>query len=95
MNKQTAQEIVDMVYENPPRKMDAIKILRMETSLGLYDAKMMLLNPNNTKESLFAELCNNFVDDKKDLLRRAIEERVRLEKYIAQLEMEILFEGDK
>lgn len=91
MNKQTAQEIVDMVYGDTPRVMEAIKMLRMETSLGLHDAKMMLYG-FDTKEALFAELCTNFVEDKKDLLRLAIAERDRLDKYIAQLEMEILDE---
>jgi hypothetical protein len=91
MNKQTAQEIVDLVYANPPRLMDAIKYLRTETALGLYDAKVMLSN-SVSKEFLLTELCASFVDDKKDLLDRAIAERNRLERYISQLESEIFDE---
>jgi hypothetical protein len=91
MNRATAQEIVDLVYANPPQLMDAIKYLRMETALGLYDSKVMLSN-SVSKEFLLAELCANFVDDKKDLLQRAVAERNRLERYIAQLESEIFDE---
>lgn len=72
------------------RLIDAIKYLRMESSMGLINAKAYLEEHRaGGEDALYNKLCEDFVQDKRDLLYRARNDRTLLDKYIQQLEAEI------
>lgn len=72
------------------QKIQAIKTLRGETALGLIDAKNYLeTGAASGEEALVKKLCEDYVQNKEDLLIQARQEMKRLKLYIEQLESEI------
>lgn len=97
MDHSTAQEITNLVCQNPMRgMMDAIRLLRMETAMGLIDAKNYLEEAKwHGDEAMLKQLCTDFVQNKEDLLNRALNDRRILDLYIEQLQKEIEFEKEE
>ena len=89
MNIDTAREIANLTYSVPRRMIDAIRLLRTDSSLGLIESKTYLETTGTNEQELFDQLCKDFVQSKVDLLIRARYERTRLDLYIKQLEQEI------
>ena len=81
-----AQEIVDEWFKG--RKIDAIKLLRNETSLGLKEAKDYL-DVSRDPEATLRQLCEDYVQDPRELLQRAIARRDSLNREIEILESQI------
>lgn len=91
MELSTATEIANTWHTG--RRIDAIKMLRYETSMDLYAAKMYL-ESEPTELLLHKKLCNDFVQNKSDQLVQAKAEMKRLSLFIEQLEADIQMEHD-
>jgi hypothetical protein len=90
MTPETAKEIAELTCNKQRRLIDAIRLLRADTAMGLLQAKKYLEDNGDKGEVvLFQILCDDFVQNKKDLLIIAQQEVKRLQKYIEQLEFEI------
>lgn len=81
MEKKDAEAISDMWSSG--NRIDAIKLLRRETSMGLPAAKTYL--ENGFSEELLTALCKDFVKDDLDLLVEAIREQRQLFDHIEKL----------
>jgi hypothetical protein len=85
----TAKEIVRLACKSN-RTIEAIKLLRLESNLGLSSAKDYVVEGIASGEvAFYARLCDEFVLSKADLLVQARAELRRVELYIQQLEQEI------
>ena len=90
MDIATANHICEHMFGHHRRPMEAIRTLRYDTSLGLIAAKTYLEEHSvGGRTALYNKLCEDFVQNKQDLLDQARNERKRLDLYIEQLEAEI------
>lgn len=90
MNPETAKEIAELTCNKPRQLIDAIRLLRTDTAMGILQAKQYLEdNSEKGQDVLFRILCDDFVQNKHDLLIVAREEAGKLLKYIQELEEEI------
>lgn len=91
MSPETAKEIALLTCMKQRHLIDAIRLLRADTSMGLLQAKQYLEDNSEKGEVvLFRILCDDFVQSKEDLLIVAKEEIKRLTQYIKELEAEIV-----
>lgn len=91
MDISTATEITRVMCQTK-RKIEAIKLLRRETNYGLIGAKDYLevySEDGQNEMKLFNQLCDDFVQDKRDLLILLVEEQRRLNLRIEDLKREI------
>jgi hypothetical protein len=91
MQIETAKEIVELTFNN--KMIQAIKLLRADSAMGLIAAKHYLEENRSNRDELLKKLCDDFVKNKIDLLRAALYERHLLTQYIEKLEAEIAEEG--
>ena len=101
MNIEEAKEIVETWFGSSgpgSHKINAIKLLRSHTAMGLHEAKKYM-DENSLgrgmvtgKEALLSKLCADFVQSKQDLLDAAREDRRKLDQYIQELEAQLYFE---
>lgn len=87
MELSTAKEIAKLATTRN-RKIDAIRLLRIDTSFGLLEAKHYL-DRFTMEDVLLMQLCDDFVMDKQDLLIQAMYERDRIDERILHLQQEI------
>lgn len=88
MDINTAKEIANLACRPERRLIDAIRLLRNETGLGLLQSKDYL-ETTKDETTLFNVLCKDYVTNKRDLLAQAKEELRQLEIRISILEFEI------
>lgn len=88
MNVDQAKEITHL-WCTTFRKIEAIKILRSDTNLGLKTAKDYLDGCGDNSDVMFKKLCDDFVKDPKELLVEARAELRRQLVYIQDLERQI------
>lgn len=91
MDISTATEITRVMCQTR-RKIEAIKILRADTKMGLIQAKDYLevySKDGSDDKALFKQLCDDFVQNKADLLILLVAEQRQLESRIAELMREI------
>lgn len=92
MDTDTAKDISDKWLDG--NKLDAIRVLRNETSMGLIQAKTYLETHNSSiSYTLLEQIHEDFVDSKPELLKMAIDQRNRLNDYILHLQEEIRLEN--
>ena len=92
MEIETVNNIVNALSGPAPRLIEGIKFLRAETSMSLLEAKNYLqpyYDGNKTSDDLRQRLCDEFVQNKQELLNMALQEYHRLGMRIDQLEVEI------
>jgi hypothetical protein len=90
MDIQNVNYICDHLFGHHRRPLEAVRILRYDTALGLIAAKTYLEEHSvGGRQALYNKLCEDFVQNKQDLLDLARNERKRLDLYIEQLEGEI------
>lgn len=95
MNVQTVNEIAECIFVRH-RVIEAIRLLRLNTSMSLLNAKRYVDEHLLLGESGFIQkLCNDFVENKQDLLTHARQKRHLLDLYIDQLEFEIANDSSK
>ncbi len=101
MNVEEAKEIVETWFGSSgpgSHKINAIKLLRSHTAMGLHEAKMYMDEKSlgrgmvRGKEALLSKLCDDFVQSKQDLLDEARAERRILDRRISQLEDDLYLE---
>jgi hypothetical protein len=94
MTPDEAKEIASLWFgPHGPRKIDAIKRFRYHSASGLQEAKHYLEKAGRDgQEALVKKLCDDYVQNKQDLLDQAREDRRKLDLYINQLEEELYLE---
>lgn len=90
MNIEEAKDIAHGWSHN--EKINAIKVLRQHTAMGLYAAKTYLDDYGRHEQDLVKQLCMDFVKDPKDLL---IEARAELRRHLNYIESLVLQVGDE
>ena len=89
MNVETAKEIARLTCTTR-QMIGAIRLFRVDTSMGLIDAKHYLEeHSKDGEEALVVKLCKDYVQDKRDLLAIALREHRVLTAHILQLMDEI------
>jgi hypothetical protein len=91
MDIDKATEIVRVMCQTQ-RKIEAIKLLRYDTGMGLTEAKNYLevySKDGNDQDSLLKQLCQDFVNSKQDLLVLAVKEQRYWNERVAELTREI------
>lgn len=91
MNADAATEICRVMCQSS-RKIEAIKLLRADTSMGLIEAKNYLevySKNGNDQDSLFKQLCQDFVQSKQDLMVLAEKEQRYWTERVAELAREL------
>jgi translation elongation factor EF-Ts len=83
---------ISVVMCQTRRKIEAIKLLRAETGMGLIDAKNYLevySKDCENSEALLKQLCQDFVQNKEELLFAAKKEQTYWNRRVEELEREI------